>query len=234
MKFNLLKNTVISIVFSLSSAAHAGLISSSEYSLDSMNGPWHGGFNNWTSGRDIDNVNERSAVEVMLSDGATNLISGSNGVDFHSQTTDIDKFTGIYTSYHDGSSYELVFALDGQQPYTLDGISMESSRAFDFMFNSALYVSLDGIAWTEILKGPITSSLQYTHGSNGHMYLGEYSFTSVAANYVKYSTTRMNGSLHEISLFGESQESQEVPEPSTLAIFALGMIGLASRRFKKQ
>ena len=28
--------------------------------------------------------------------------------------------------------------------------------------------------------------------------------------------------------------SQSVPEPSTLAIFALGMIGLASRRFKKQ
>jgi len=28
--------------------------------------------------------------------------------------------------------------------------------------------------------------------------------------------------------------SQPVPEPSTLAIFALGMIGLASRRFKKQ
>jgi hypothetical protein len=28
--------------------------------------------------------------------------------------------------------------------------------------------------------------------------------------------------------------SNDVPEPSTLAIFALGMIGLASRRFKKQ
>lgn len=28
--------------------------------------------------------------------------------------------------------------------------------------------------------------------------------------------------------------TNEVPEPSTLAIFALGMIGLASRRFKKQ
>jgi hypothetical protein len=27
---------------------------------------------------------------------------------------------------------------------------------------------------------------------------------------------------------------KDVPEPSTLAIFALGMIGLASRRFKKQ
>jgi hypothetical protein len=31
-----------------------------------------------------------------------------------------------------------------------------------------------------------------------------------------------------------SAESNAVPEPSTLAIFALGMIGLASRRFKKQ
>ena len=29
-------------------------------------------------------------------------------------------------------------------------------------------------------------------------------------------------------------ETFDVPEPSTLAIFALGMIGLASRRFKKQ
>jgi hypothetical protein len=39
-----------------------------------------------------------------------------------------------------------------------------------------------------------------------------------------------NVNLDNISL--ESQTS--VPEPSTLAIFALGMIGLASRRFKKQ
>ncbi len=30
------------------------------------------------------------------------------------------------------------------------------------------------------------------------------------------------------------KETKTVPEPSTLAIFALGMIGLASRRFKKQ
>jgi hypothetical protein len=29
-------------------------------------------------------------------------------------------------------------------------------------------------------------------------------------------------------------KTQEVPEPTTLAIFALGMIGLASRRFKKK
>jgi hypothetical protein len=37
-----------------------------------------------------------------------------------------------------------------------------------------------------------------------------------------------------IDNFSFSEVSQNVPEPSTLAIFALGMIGLASRRFKKQ
>jgi hypothetical protein len=35
-------------------------------------------------------------------------------------------------------------------------------------------------------------------------------------------------------IFQSAAPSQSVPEPSTLAIFALGMIGLASRRFKKQ
>ncbi len=30
------------------------------------------------------------------------------------------------------------------------------------------------------------------------------------------------------------REAQDVPEPSALAIFALGMMGLASRRFKKK
>jgi hypothetical protein len=33
---------------------------------------------------------------------------------------------------------------------------------------------------------------------------------------------------------GSQNNITDVPEPSTLAIFALGMIGLASRRFKKQ
>ena len=41
-----------------------------------------------------------------------------------------------------------------------------------------------------------------------------------------------NGSPYQVK-FLETNDS-EVPEPSTLAIFALGMIGLASRRFKKQ
>ena len=39
--------------------------------------------------------------------------------------------------------------------------------------------------------------------------------------------------LH-IDLLTNHSDVSDVPEPSTLAIFALGMIGLASSRFKKQ
>ena len=45
-------------------------------------------------------------------------------------------------------------------------------------------------------------------------------------------------SIHSRNLSGFSSfdnlNVSKVPEPSTLTIFALGMIGLASRRFKKQ
>jgi len=45
-------------------------------------------------------------------------------------------------------------------------------------------------------------------------------YTNIGAAYAKIDFTY--------------EQSTDVPEPSTLAIFALGMIGLASRRFKKQ
>jgi len=48
----------------------------------------------------------------------------------------------------------------------------------------------------------------------------------------KFST--VNAHLFSFDAVDVDVEVSAVPEPSTLAIFALGMIGLASRRFKKQ
>jgi hypothetical protein len=51
-------------------------------------------------------------------------------------------------------------------------------------------------------------------------------------NWISYtSSLDYQSSWHGVYMV---QKSESVPEPSTLAIFALGMIGLASRRFKKQ
>jgi hypothetical protein len=41
-------------------------------------------------------------------------------------------------------------------------------------------------------------------------------------------------SMDESTNLGVPSTITDVPEPSTLAIFALGLIGLASHRFKKQ
>jgi hypothetical protein len=48
-------------------------------------------------------------------------------------------------------------------------------------------------------------------------------------DYQSYNNFETLLTINKISVV-----ANEVPEPSTLAIFALGMIGLASRRFKKQ
>ncbi len=48
-------------------------------------------------------------------------------------------------------------------------------------------------------------------------------------DYIGFSSWRANGSFDNLTI-----SSTSVPEPTTLAIFALGMFGLASRRFKKQ
>jgi len=58
--------------------------------------------------------------------------------------------------------------------------------------------------------------------------------TPVTSAYLTLRSTNIEygkASYREIQVFSSSVA---VPEPSTLAIFALGMIGLASRRFKKQ
>ncbi|MBA6364238.1 PEP-CTERM sorting domain-containing protein [Colwellia sp. BRX8-4] len=43
-----------------------------------------------------------------------------------------------------------------------------------------------------------------------------------------------NGALSHMSVWAHDPPAGSIPEPSTLAIFLLGMIGLGSRRFKKQ
>lgn len=59
---------------------------------------------------------------------------------------------------------------------------------------------------------------------------------SGAVNSLSQIATNANSGSAQAMTFGVSvsNSSTSVPEPSTLAIFALGIMGLASRRFKKQ
>ena len=74
-----------------------------------------------------------------------------------------------------------------------------------------------------IFDGPITqNTLAYTN--NRSIQSGNFSFPTNTGLYIEHGYFGAN------IMF---EDSVSVPEPSTIAIFALGMIGLASRRFKK-
>jgi len=62
-----------------------------------------------------------------------------------------------------------------------------------------------------------------------------FTFSSEFANLKSVRVIGMGGSNNYFSIdnLEFSRDEVDVPEPSTLAIFALGMIGLASRRFNK-
>lgn len=60
--------------------------------------------------------------------------------------------------------------------------------------------------------------------------LGEVAFLSTTYGHDYRNSPVYSGALRNFAM----NSSQEVPEPSTLAIFALGIMGLSARRFKKQ
>ncbi|WP_232771345.1 PEP-CTERM sorting domain-containing protein [Colwellia sp. 12G3] len=67
---------------------------------------------------------------------------------------------------------------------------------------------------------------------------GKYDYFALNNTSFKYASVFMGvgGNFNEggINDLVRVRSVEAVPEPSTLAIFALGIIGLASRRFKKR
>ena len=67
------------------------------------------------------------------------------------------------------------------------------------------------------------------------VYLGGQYMASTSYNVSSLRSGTADQLLEQsVNWAANSSSVQDVPEPSTLAIFALGMIGLASRQFKKQ
>jgi len=84
----------------------------------------------------------------------------------------------------------------------------------------------------------LTSGYQDPVMSIGNNYLGIFNTSSGA--FYGYATIDYDGTDMYLASYtyddtgsGIRVTSTDVPEPSTLAIFALGIMGLASRRFKK-
>lgn len=93
-----------------------------------------------------------------------------------------------------------------------DGLGDDFAVILDSMDHSLFDI---GDSWS--VNG--FSILQLQLGNASDFTLGTYSY--------------IDNALGVVTLIIQKNSVTSVPEPSTLAIFALGMIGLASRRFKK-
>ena len=124
----------------------------------------------------------------------------------------------------------------------------------DLLLRAATILELTGLSYDSTLSGCVLTStskcyrenygvLADSNGSNQWVtHLDSWWNTSGITEYS--STNFLLLGTHWTSWNKETvnsraghwlvREATSVPEPSTLAIFALGMIGLASRRFKKQ
>jgi len=143
---------------------------------------------------------------------------------------------------------EPTFTLDFGNLYKIDDVllSVDNNDYYEITWSNDL------LSWTNLFS-IVPSDGEVTERKGGmdtmstdldnHDYITALDFSSVQARYLRITATGGDNlySIGEFQAYGSlaitklsAKESTSVPEPSTFAIFALGMIGLASRRFKKK
>ena len=125
----------------------------------------------------------------------------------------------------------------GSDQYILDTFTLSSANDVASRDSDqwSILGSNDGVNYTTIFSYDVAGlsiwgadRFEVVQFSNSD----DYNVNTAYSIFRYQSTSVVSGSAHqlgEIEFFGT-----KIPEPSTIAIFALGMIGLASRRLKKQ
>lgn len=218
MKSKVIKATLAGLILTLSSIANAGLIQ-----FESSN---------------ILNISDFSTNFSPISQTSGNppnlVIDGFNINQINGDGSD------IWATYNPGGqgNGNGWYPSGGDFGYTLisltNGLDFDSVSMFVGSGNGGhSYMAFDLLLDNVLVQSTVLSG----HQSNFHW----LSFTGGGFDTIRLrdgssSTLSVLDGSHNALAFDSihATVASEVPEPSTLAIFALGMIGLASRRFKKQ
>ena len=226
MKFKLIKATIASLILIASimgNIANAGLIATSPIfnSPSSTNNLWQYSYVDVTGSTPISNA---QSYATSLTDFSSAIFHGYVSGDWGGTSDSFNggpssDFTTIHTfgSYFQSSIDQTISMLFGGD----DGHSL---------FVNDVFQAGGGFGNNKVVTVSLTANIPVYVELVGFNYGGTWGF-SITEN----STPQAPLMIKDIS--GVRMNAQgnfaEVPEPSTLAIFALGMIGLASRRFKK-
>ena len=235
MNIKTFKIASASIILSICSFANAGLIDLNTWTATS------GG--NWIvdgSGTSVLQTTNGNPT-FFLSD--INYINTQFDGTFGVETTGDDDFIGFAFGYNNSNDFLLFDWKQGNQSNALAGFTLSqiSGSDVDFWGHTGSDITVLGTDYAST-KGWADNtvynfSLDFTSnnikigidGTNifdvaGSFNSGKFGFYNYSQSQVRYT-----GFTEEIILPPDAT----VPEPSTLAIFALGIMGLVSRKFKQ-
>ncbi|WP_259366878.1 PEP-CTERM sorting domain-containing protein [Colwellia sp. BRX8-7] len=227
MNIKYLKGAFASLILCISSLANAGLIS---YELEDI--------------ATFSNYRDYNVAQTFTGNGFVGMYGNSFAHLFRLENDqnqaqnniqiDISGLLGnsINSAY---LSFRLMTSVDGPTNFNIDGYNSDGRlrhlQGFnDSQYGRSSYVT-DGT--TAIQSFDITSILNTALSSN-ETWLGLNVYRTSGDSQWTYTPTTGDARDSAMLRLNVDYNTTEVPEPSTLAIFALGMIGLASRRFKKQ
>lgn len=210
MNIKMLKAALAGLVLSVSGFANAGLITGEQYTDDGK-------------------LVELSQLEWLTWDETINLSRDDieNGIN--------NTFIADGWRYATRSEFEALF--DSLWGGTLEGWQ-SSNKDGAIWLNANL--DLSSSSWQDIAFGTSAecsgaSCWAHYNSSNTQGWFSDSYGLSVGSDNINTQTTTYRSvSASDVYISSALVRSSSVPEPSTLAIFALGIMGLASRRFKKQ
>jgi hypothetical protein len=225
MKFKFFKAACTSVILSISSIANAGLIVEYDYL-------------NATSSSNL--VSSFVDSNYTASDLLANGISGTGGFGNHFY------HSGWDSSFNSNKYYNLTVSSLSQFQLTSMAFSLENtSGTSTFWLRSNLDGFVSNISSGNFISGLVTDFTVDLTSLSSIVTPIEFRFyiaSTSTAGFANHQCKPAGSTLWDAGCGGSdvgldlsiSGSKVDVPEPSTLAIFALGMIGLASRRFKKQ
>jgi len=214
MKFKFFKSVLITLSLVVMTSANAGLISNLSE-------------RDWLSVGDGLITYDRSTGLEWLDLSLTN---GNSILD-----TEADS---LYRDFRWATSAEIEMVFD----YVLDGTGYRTSADLNVVNSANTFQSLFGINHNShytlgISRGSFLPASTKNYGL-GYVYVNN---NNVIINdplnhccWLESSSNPTVGSWLVRSAPANREQANKVPEPSTIAVLALGMIGLASRKLKKQ
>jgi hypothetical protein len=239
MNLKMLKAALAGLVLSVSGFANAGLITVGD--IDNLN---------WNPTNDFfyDNIRNGASDILWLDSGSGNLSTTSRNIDTRNRwigdgATIVDN-NSISLGGVNLNDYGLIVYTSA---YTKDNFFdiAATSKIGDYVQGGGqfLYVAQAygaQVADHNSFLASIGSTISYTGngaGSSGEIVLAS-PFTAGGESFDLNGVVELTGGTGDIVIDSSGRagivyETFAVPEPSTLAIFALGIMGLAARRFKK-